>query len=1086
MSKLLVYRASAGSGKTYRLAAEYLTQVVKIPESYSRILAVTFTNKATNEMKERILSELFALSNGIESDLGLEIMNTLSISKEQLEQRAKKALSLILHDYSHFSISTIDSFVQRVLQSLLWEIGQQGRFEIELDTNSVLTQAADNLIDFASENSEAMEWLTNMVKTKLDDGSSWEIRKELIELGKQLFSENFRLMQPQDIETITDRERVSKLKKSLDNSINEIAEKISNKGVEILREMNRRGISTESFFNGKRGLMGFVHRCSEFKSKASKLPETQNSYLQKALGDPTGKEWVNATTYKRAASFAPIESVVNEFMHRKLNELYDEVILLDPLYITTKLIAQNLNNLGLIGDLWHQVKELSKSEGFILINDSHQLLREFVKDSDTPFIYEKMGNRYDHFLIDEFQDTSVVQWHNFKPLISNSLAQGNFCMVVGDVKQSIYRWRNGDWRILSEGIHKDFNDYNIEEKFLNTNYRSHPLIVSFNNTFFAKALQQAVEKIEREADEKTPQLAFEFTNQIKNAYKDIIQSPKVPLSDTYGRVELKVIEVESKEKYAETLTNYLPQLILSLRERYCYGEIAILIRNKKEGIHVAQMLMEHNRNQVDNSNRIDFISQEGLLLKSSSMVRLIVAAMRIAQDQNNEIAKRELIRELTSLGFFDSKDWHILFSKEFIQTEISWLTALELLPLQEVFEALVNRYNLSNSLGEIAFLADMHEQILSFSSKGGASISRFLEWWDEKSEGLALNIPETNNALTLITIHKSKGLQFPVVIIPYASWDFSPNSKPPLVWVSAPIEPLKSLPFYPVTLLANAKSSLFAPQYLENQMQEIVDNLNLMYVAFTRPESELYIFSMVKAEKNKETKLSNTGHFISKIAPEITNSLNASETSEINCSNNVYSVVLTSDGIKKEKKGNNRNNEKWITTSYKSYSNIPKIRISQNSNNFFISSVSTKFEALEYGKLMHLVLSRIKYLADVRPAVEQLVYEGFIEENEKNEFCERINHNIAQPLVSNWYLPGNKVRTEATILTPDGKNYRPDRVLTTEKETIVVDYKFGEPNPKHTKQISQYISLLRQMETTSIKGYIWYVDRNEVVNIGNL
>jgi ATP-dependent exoDNAse (exonuclease V) beta subunit len=413
MSKLLIYRASAGSGKTYRLAAEYLTQVIKLPESYSRILAVTFTNKATNEMKDRILRELFALSNGVETDLSKEILNTLSISKDQLEQRAKKALSLILHDYSHFSISTIDSFVQRVLQSLLWEIGQQGRFDIELDTNSVLTQAADNLLDFASENAEAMEWLTSMVKAKLDDGNSWEIRRELIELGKQLFSENFRLMKPEDIEKVTDRQRVSALKIQLEKNLNEISEKIKVRGNEILKELNRRGIATDIFAHGKSGLMGFVVKCSKFSIKESQLPETSNSYLLKAINDTSGREWVSAANQKNKANFAAVENAVNEFLHRKLNELYNEVIQLNPIYVTTKLIALNLNNLGLIGDLWHQVKELSKSEGFILINDSHQLLREFVKESDTPFIYEKMGNRYDHFLIDEFQDTSVVQWHNF-------------------------------------------------------------------------------------------------------------------------------------------------------------------------------------------------------------------------------------------------------------------------------------------------------------------------------------------------------------------------------------------------------------------------------------------------------------------------------------------------------------------------------------------------------------------------------------------------------------------------------------------------------------------------------------------------
>lgn len=1080
MSKLLIYRASAGSGKTYRLAAEYITQLIRTPESYSRILAVTFTNKATNEMKERILRELLTLTKGEESSIGNEIAETLSISKDELRFKAKRALSLILHDYSNFSISTIDSFVQRVLQSLLWEIGLQGKFDIELDSNYALSLAADNLLDGASENKRVLEWLTEMVKSRLDDGSHWDIRKALVELGKEIFSETFRLMDSEDIEKITNKQEAYSFKEKLDKYSKNIADEISSKGKEFLKEIEAHGLGVESFVHGKSGLIGFVLKCSNLNSKDEILPEG-GQRLQDALNDPSGVSWVKKEVSKNKTAFAPIETLIVTNLFAKLNELYNSVIEKGAHYATAKLISQNLNNLGLIGDLWHEVKELSKTEGFILISDSHQLLREFVKETDAPFVFEKMGNRYDHFLIDEFQDTSIVQWHNFKPLIANGLAQGNFSMVVGDVKQSIYRWRNGDWQILAEGLQRDFKDYSIDERFLSTNYRSQPLIVNFNNIFFEKALELSTDRIVEETIDINPELANKLKRMLNNAYKDIKQIPKEKNSNLGGCVEVRIAETNSAADYNLVLSKQLPELIVSLQTKYSYSNIAILIRNKKEGTAIAEMLMEHNKKQPTNSSKIDFISQEGLLLKSSATVRLIIAAIRIIQNSNNEIAQRELIKELTTVEYLPITNWHNQFSVETVHRETQWLSQLELLPLQEIFENIVARYNLTSCSGELAYIADIHEQILSFPAKKGADINRFLEWWDEKSDGLSLNIPETNNAISILTIHKSKGLQFPVVIIPNANWDFKPKGATSLVWVSVPIEPFNGLPRYPVSLKTNAKFSLLANEFMENRMQELVDNLNLLYVAFTRPENELYIFSKYADTKSTETKpLSNTGVVIKSILNTTYNELGAS------CSNEfIEGVNVDTYLIKKEQVGNaiahsDLQREHWITTSYPTNRTMPKIRTNRDSRDFF-GEATTTTKAIEYGKLMHLVFSNIKTATEVDTTIVNMVREGFINSESKNELSAKLHKILSNEPMAKWFSENYKVVNEATILTPDGSSYRPDRVMINDEETLVVDFKFGAPSPSHSKQILRYVYLLIEMGYKNVKGFLWYVDIDKLV-----
>lgn len=1075
MSKLLVYKASAGSGKTYRLAAEYIKQLLKNPESYKSILAVTFTNKATAEMKGRILNELFKISKGEVSNIGSEITQELNLNTADLKDRAQKALSLILHDYSRFSISTIDSFVQRVIQALLWEIGEQGGVDIELDNVPVLEHAADNLLDSAATIDELLKWLTSMGYAQLDEGKSWDVRHKLVELGKQLFSEKFRLMNREEVQQFTDKKRVNLLKNKLNDLISGTLSEVKAISNSVFEELGKRSIEPESFIYGYTGVMGYFRKFVQIDNNADELPSPEGQRVQKALNDTTGEDWVNKSTFQNKTVFSPIENAVLEVLHPALEKIATLVSEKNPQYISAKLILKNLENLALIGDLWNKVRELSREEGFLLLSDSGHLLKEFVKESDAPFVYEKVGTRYDMYMIDEFQDTSEVQWHNFRPLIENSLSQDFFSMIVGDVKQSIYRWRNGDWSILASGVAKDFAHYGTNEIALKTNWRSLKSIIDFNNSFFQYAKDIAAQQIGGNTNDSQNNAATKFLkDQIKTAYSDVEQFVSDKSDEKLGYVEVNFFEYKKHNDRDEILSQHIPSLISDLQSRYKLSDIAILVRTKNDGQRIANMLLEHNRTEPDSTKHIAFVSQEGLQLKTSLVVRLTIAALRLVQDSTNEIAKRILAKELATLNNENNPFWHEHFTTDLTETEASWLSALNTRPLQEVFEAIAQRYNLFSVRGELAHLAELHENIAAQGSKGGSDVNRFLQWWDQNCDKLSLSVPGNTNAVSILTIHKSKGLQFPVVLVPYASWEFRSKANQPLLWVESNQEPFNLLPRYPIQATSIASKSLFAHDVLEEEMKEVVDNINLLYVAFTRPEQELYIYApLSKKEKNNDfDTINSTSKLIRSIIPRMEN-LQTAET-EIDSIETYYSgekinrTILNEDTPVKT--------SQWTMDSYPVGSDYSGIKLKLESEEFFVSTPTDRFAHLEHGKVMHELYSNILTIADIDRALHKAVVDGIIDHQSAESLKPKIEKTLSNQPFADWFSGMWQVKTEKSILTPNGQSYRPDRVMVSPTKTIVVDFKFGAEMPAYARQVQRYMDLLLKMEYNNVAGYIWYVD----------
>ncbi|NVO10838.1 MAG: UvrD-helicase domain-containing protein [Bacteroidales bacterium] len=1075
MSNLIVYKASAGSGKTFRLAAEYIKLVIHDPQSYKRILAVTFTNKATAEMKGRILEELKGIADGKKSPMFALICEETRINPDTVTARASKALSNILHDYSRFSVSTIDSFVQRIIQALLWEIGQQGGGDIRLDFKPVLERAADIMLDESVDNPGLFKWLQSMGESQLEAGKSWDIRSGLVNLGRELFSESFRLLSHDEIIAITDKEKVNALKKELNGLIGNISGIVIGLGKDTLKVIGEYGFSEKDFAYGSSGVYGFFEKCADMDF-GELLPKLDGTRVQKALDSPSGEDWVTAADRKNAVKFAQISGLISGKLHPALAKLYDTIGENEPQYNSARLVLKNLDSLAILSDLWQTIRKLSTEEGFMLLADSGPLLREFVKETDAPFVYEKVGTRFDSFMIDEFQDTSVIQWQNFKPLIENSLAQGSFSMVVGDVKQAIYRWRNGDWRILSSGLEVDFASLGITHKPLDVNRRSLPAVIDFNNLFFTSA--SLVLKALTEEMVTGTNLDSDFGKEFSLAYDNVVQK-KSKKDEGEGYVEVNFLPNEDKS-FNENLKNYLPDLISDIQKRgYKAGDIAILVRSNKDGQDLANILLSHKQTNPETFGSFDVVSQEGLLLVSSPAIRLCVAAIRATYQPKDSITKACLAAGLRTIDGNSKVSWHQLFTGEALGIEVEWLKGFRTRPVQEVFEAIIKRYGLLNSKKELAYISELHEQILNLSRKGPNDVGRFLEWWDEDGIKLALTMPDSENAVTITTIHKSKGLQFPVVIIPHGDWPFNPPGMRPLLWVESAQKPFDILPKYPINSGKDSKSSYFAKSAIEDDMQVLVDNINLLYVAFTRAENELYVFCPQKKEDSK----------ILSTSPLMKSVLSAIDSSEFVVDADRYgdSAISYSRGkrdIYKNQKTKG-GNPIWILENYPAGETKANVKQRLESTDFFSESSASYIQSINYGKLMHTLFSRIAYSSDIDNALNSMQLEGLINMEQKELLKGKMEQLLIQEPYSSWFSDEWQIKNEASVITPEGSTYRPDRVMIKANEVVIVDYKFGAESESYHKQIRRYSSLIQKMGYERVDGYLWYVDSGRLVRVGS-
>lgn len=1077
-AKLTVYKASAGSGKTHRLTEEYLLLLFSSPFSYKHILAVTFTNKATEEMKSRIIEELAKLASDKPSDYVKTLTKEYRKPEEWVRAQARKILISILHDYSSFSISTIDRFFQQTMRAFTREIGLGGGYNVELDTGKVLGEAIDSMLyDLErAENEQLLDWLIRFSEEKIESGETWNIRNDIQSLSTEIFKETYKAFSDQIQADIADKALLDDYKKTLiiyiqqyEKRSKEIAEKALNIMVRFdLRPDDFKGGARSTFFSFQKWSTGEI---KEPTDTFRKLPD-----------DVSG--WYTKTTP------ADVKSKIEDAFGNGLNDCVNDIIAHydnSITYQTAYEVNRYFFTLGILGDVDKKVREYAAENNVMLISDTTELLNKIIEGTDTPFVYEKVGTRVDHYMIDEFQDTSNMQWKNFLPLVRDSLSAGNKNLIVGDVKQSIYRWRNSDWKLLDEQLDIDFKTNGVIHKSLDTNWRSGENVINFNNAVFeigSKLLQNVFN--ETLADITYDEALAPLYTRIENAYKDSYQClPDKKKGNPSGHVKVHFVDTEENSNWQAYVLDQLPHTIEELQDKgYSLRDIAILVRTKKEGAEVANRLLEYKNLQKNSKYRYDIISDEALFIKNSKSIKLVVSLLKYLRNPSDFT-----LRTLAIYEYFKFKDQltpeetictHLSNSDDFPEEVSIELGRIKELPLYEMTEEIFDLFKEAMESNENIYIQAFMDMVLDFSVKHSSDLDSFLQWWDESGQTKTIFTPDGQDAIRIMTIHKSKGLGFEVVLLPFGHWDID-HKMPTILWCQPRFEPFNRLQLVPVKYSQKLKNTIFAYEYFDEKLHAFIDNFNVLYVALTRAKNDLIIFSPKPKEKQKginsissllwacihgEAKPQEGKTFVS---------LQESMGQESDCFE-----LGESKGDSLTQRGSDTLSDNEVSIgALASISFDDRLKLRLN-NKYFFSENGQR----EYGTLMHEIVSKVTSLADLDKVVETYQLSGEITEEERTKITLLLNDYLSNPQIEPWYTEEYKVLNEVEILQPNGTFIRPDRVMMRAGEVIVIDYKFGEKEEKkYLKQVKNYMTQIKKMGYNNVKGFVCYITLGLVIEV---
>ncbi len=1080
MSELKIYRASAGSGKTFTLSFEFIKLLFKEPQSYKSILAVTFTNKATAEMKNRILDKLYALATAEKPDYLKELMQLLNKPEAYIRKVARSLLINILNDFSKFSIKTIDSFFQKVIRSFAYEANLPANFKVELDADRILAQAVDNLLRELElkGNEDLKEWLIKHTLSKIEEGKDWNIASELNSLGREVFKEEFQSLKPEVLQKLRDKKQLITYRiqlKSITDDFESTIKKAAQHGLDALKTY---GISWDILQGKSRSPL----------KKLEKLVNVSKAvdYLEILKLGPFCNNPEEAFHSKNSESD---NSIIIDCFNNGLN---DALVQLSTTlneqktnYFTAKAILANLNALGIITDIALKVNELARNENLFLLADANRLLHQIIDENDTPFIYEKTGTRFQHYMIDEFQDTSRLQWNNFKPLLQNSVSDGHNALIVGDVKQSIYRWRNSDWKLLSDQVNIDFVSHGLTNLTLDTNWRSSENVITFNNIIFqgaSRMLQTEFINSSKEAIDEA-NIPEELQQKISIAYSDTVQQVASKSIGSGGFIHVDFLEGKNTEFKSNATEAAVVQIERLLDEGYNYQDICILVRKKSEGTAITEALLSGVFSPTERKHPV--ISNETLLLSSSPAVNLVVQQIKYIQDPDNEVFEafiRLYSHFYSNRNFNDinSCDTSILHEADTVYFEdlSSQLLELKGQPLFEMTEALVRRLPDDLHQNQFVFLQGLLDAVRDYVTNYSVNAHDFINWWNDKGQNTAISVPENQDAINVMTIHKSKGLEFKAVVIPYCNWDIDDKGHGSLIWCQPNEEPFNQLELLPVNYSANLLHTIFVDDYLNERLHQFVDNLNLLYVALTRAEQSLVIMAEQPA---KTGGLKNVSHLLFRIINQF-NMLSGVDESLIESLTSAWDEDSKSFEFGHiPKQAPKKIEAPAKTIPFKTCELGKRIQIHPES---VALSSPEHLKHLKHGKLMHRLFELIITKEDVETAITKLILNGQVKTSERQSLLDFVTEKISQEKVKDWFEPGKHIINEGTIMVPSG-TYRPDRVILEDRKVTIVDYKFGElKDEKHALQVKRYMDLLRKMGHTNIEGYLWYLrDKDEVVNV---
>lgn len=928
-----IFKASAGSGKTHTLSKTYLDLLLKADSktAYRNILAVTFTNKATEEMKERILRDL--------------------AEEGKTNPRAREILINLLHDYGSFSVSTIDKFFQQALRAFSRELGSSGNYQIELDKASLTKEAMDRVLDDLTEkDKDLLGWFTKQLETALDNGESFHLESSLYEMAEEFGDVNEKFTY--------DKKKLTELKARCKEIVDTFH-----------KDVYENALCIDTTTWGKtaaKGLAQYTGAQTKYKDSVkaanattlAKLAETAGCEAMYALMNPQGRRWKE--------------------------------------YRTARMVEKVIFTLGLAEEFYSKLAIIEEEKGVISLDESTSLLRDIIDGSDAPFIYEKLGVRFNHFLLDEFQDTSVVQWENFKPLLANSVSEGYSNIIVGDVKQSIYRWRNSDWNLLDKEIEENFKG-KVEVITLKENWRSTQSIVNFNNEFFTFAADNLG---------------------LSKIYADVKQEVKVKDSQE------GCVTVDFCEDELEMIDGYIEQAVAAGAKM---SDMAILLRTNGEGKKVAEYLL---------SKGYSVISDDSLDLKSSLIIRKIVSYLH------------SLCNNSDSLNTYLSESLEIDSEREYHS----------LLDLVDGVIKDLSETHPDEIKGQTLFIQSFMDDILEWTSIHGNDLRQYLKHWEESK--IAISSPNDPNAIRITTVHKSKGLAFPIVIFPFA--EKVGLFKEDTLWCHLDSDAEMGESFnsiFPVVLGKSSGDSFFS-ESLKNEMEmQRIDNLNIFYVCLTRARKEMHIIA-----KNPPKSLID-----GKSSPN-----DLSQLLYLYCEQNGYTFGSPYRWNEASKKEDSEIEE--FDAEYETYGMNPEAC----SRRFVASSDAWDYfseEGIGQSKRLrgieqHALLSRIRTSDDAPEVLRS------IEPQTRELLLERISAH------SEWFSPELKTLNEVAIIDSFGNTNRPDRVLVDEEGRVtVIDFKFGEEDEKYSGQVRRYMRLFREMGYGEVSGYIWYVPTDKIIQV---
>ncbi|GHA59383.1 UvrD-helicase domain-containing protein [Pontibacter akesuensis] len=1115
-STFKIYSSSAGSGKTYHLTKEYLKLALHTsdPDYYRSVLAITFTNDAAAEMKERILSALRnfndsslpekdkqkseQLLDGITQDLKLEYPEE-HLDKEEVRMRAAKLFRQILYNYSEFSVSTIDSFVNKIVQAFTRELNIPQNFEVDLDSNTLLRTAVSLLLDKVtdSKNDLLSQTLEQYALEKAREGKSWTmLPDDLMDFARNLLNE-------QVYEAITDLQQLSledfrEVREQLFLVQKQVAETVQEAAQQAMQLFEQADVSPADLYQSTRGIYSYFNTWL----KTVDL-NYGNSNAAKTIADD---KWYGGKA--SSAAKAQIDSI-----KQPLTELYFHIEEIKDKYAATFTLIQqvvpHLYKVSLLNELEKCLQEIKLDKNTVHISEFNKRIIDIVLMEPVPFIYERLGEKYKHILIDEFQDTSVLQWNNLLPLVDNALASGHFSMVVGDAKQAIYRWRGGEMEQilhLYKGSTKQLYENRrhgplIRERYesvdqarqpenLSTNYRSRSEIIDFNNELFTFISQghanfgMFTSIYDKDFTQQVPtgsdkggghiQVLFTHEDDLNLQYDLNGCARTATLYEGYKNEELLT--------YDESTLNMVLQLVRhGLSEGYALKDMAILCRTNVKSKLIANFLKER---------RFDIISQDSLSLQFAEVINLIIAMFRVFNRPNDSLAKSEALYLVCKVSLETVPDVEmtktiadIANDKEnasfFEQLRVFGFDVQERetgnLSIYELTEKLIRIFSLLGKNNESEYLFRFLDLVLEYSLKHSNNLNNFLSYWEVQKDKLSINTPKNRNAITITSIHKSKGLAYPIVIIPFADWSTSPKPGN-LMWSQLPddVHVTGKLRSVAVNTSSRLENTILSEQYNTELEKTFIENLNMLYVALTRPIDRLYLIGDAREllDERKAPKLDvqakNVSHLLYRFL--VHKELWA-------FGQHCYQLAQGKQQVARRDDASD-NDTTYRVDHLASTDWEQRLKIKQHANNVF--DFETQTVQRQQNRKLHYALARIAFAPELDRVLRQMVYEGIISEREKPEVAQKLKQVISHPRLRYYFTNKVVVEHEKEVLDARAYLYKPDRIVFDGDTVVLMEFKTPPPEPEHRYRLDHYAVRFRQLGYQKVKCVLYYFETEEV------